>query len=59
MIKVTNVSFNKNPVKTGETVIISVSATEEIAVWQDVKSALWSEIRSITWDKVKRKIFGN
>jgi hypothetical protein len=57
MIQITNVEISKNPVSTGETFIISVTANEVIATWADVKNTLWSTLKSLTWDRVKRKFF--
>ena len=57
MINISKVEYSKNPVSTGETFVVSVTANEVIATWADVKSALWSALKSLTWDKVKRKLF--
>lgn len=57
MLKINNVEISKNPVKTNETFIISVSITEEFATWTDVKSKTLSEILKATWDNIKAKIF--
>lgn len=57
MIKINTVEYSKNPVKTNEAFLISITAMEEMATWNDVKAKTWSEIKSVTWDKVKRKIF--
>lgn len=57
MIEINKIEYSKNPTKTGETFLISVSVTETYATWNDLKSKALNVIKSLSWGKVKRKIF--
>lgn len=57
MIVIDNVELSKNPVQVGEAILIKVTAREELAKWEDVRSKKWTDLIVRTWDQVKRKIF--
>jgi len=57
MIVINNIELSSNPVSTGESLIIRVSASEVMAKWEDTKTSKWENFKVKTWELIKRKIF--
>lgn len=58
MLIISAVEYSKNPVNTGEALLIKVTVSEIMAYWSDLNNIkIWSDLSTITWDKVERKIF--
>ena len=57
MLKINEIEYSKMPVTTNEAFLISITITEENAVWTDVHTNIWNALRNLTWSNIKRKIF--
>lgn len=57
MIKIDSIQLSKSTVKTGEAVLLKITAREELAKWNDTKTKTWGNIKNKTYEDLKLKIF--